>query len=395
MLQKTKKRSETRHVKANFFSMDAVRRHFPHARETIYLNHAAVGPLSKPVVEALQAFIEQRHGANIENYFDVLPLLEETRARLGRMVGAGADRIAFMPNTSYGLNVLALGLDWKPGDRIAVPGCEFPANVYPFLNLARLGVEVDFIPHREGTLRLEDIDRMLGPRTRLLSVSWVQFLSGFRLDLAEVGRRCRAKGVLFSVDAIQGLGALRPGAGMEACGIDFLASGGHKWLLGPQGTGFLYVSEALQERLVPAVTGWLNGPVDWDDFYDYRPGFHAEAARFQPGTLNSLGLVGLNAALGLYFQAGPAACEAEVLARSRELAGGLAALGLERYGTHDPAHASGIVTFRHPEAEALYHHLRSHGVAASLRNRMLRFSPTYYNTADEIRRVLDLVAAKS
>ena len=369
-------------------TIEALRQLFPHSQATIYLNHAATGPHSTLVVDALHSFIEDRHRGAIENFEAFMPMLEATRERLGALVGAAPTTVELAPNTSYALNVLAEGLDWQPGDRIALPACEFPANVYPFLHQQRKGVEVDFIPHHGGVLRLDDIAATLTPQTRLLTLSWVQFLSGFRADLEAVGRLCRKHDVLFCVDAIQGLGALQ--LDVEQCGIDFLACGGHKWLMAPQGIGFLYVRPSLMEHLTP-MAGWLHGPVDWEHFFDYDLAFHPDARRFWLGTLNSLGVVGLHAALGLYQEAGPAWCEAQVLDRARQLARGLDALGWRRYGTDDPVHASGIVTVRHSQADAVFAYLKERGVQASVRNRMLRFAPTYYNSADEIDRALDLM----
>ncbi len=373
--------------------LPTLRSHFPHTEHTIYLNHAATGPLSQPVAQAVKAFLAQRHGALIENYFVFQHTIEGTRAQLARVLGTTIDRVGFSPNTSYALNVLACGLDWQPGDRIALPGCEFPTNVYPFMNLERLGVEIDLIPHQGGVVTLEAIEQALTPRTRLLSLSWVQFLSGFRTDLAAMGRLCKDRGVLFSVDAIQGLGAFEIPGGVEACGIDFLASGTHKWLLGVQGMGLLYLTEALQEQLTPVLAGWLHGPVDWDRFYDYKLNFHPDARRYELGTTNAMGIAALNAALSLYLNTGPTWCEHHILRLNRALADGLADLGLERYGTDDPAHASGIVTVHHPDPEGLYKYLDDHKIVVAVRNRMVRFAPTYYNTLNEIHQTLERVAA--
>ena len=369
-------------------NLSELRTLFPHTRDTIYLNHAATAPLSTRVVSAVSAYLEQRHRTNIENYADFAPTLESARSRAARLVGADVARVEFAPNTSYALNVLAQGFPWRRGDRIAVPSCEFPANVYPFLNLERQGVVVDFIPHTDGVISLDDIERTLRPETRLLTISWVQFLSGYRIDVEAVGRLCRDRGVLFCVDAIQGLGALR--LDVDSCGIDFLASGGHKWLMAMQGIGFLYVSEDLQSRLEPAA-GWLHGPVDWDNFFDYELAFHPDATRFRLGTMNNAGIASLEAALELYVDAGASWCEERVLARAGRLAAGLDAFGFRRYGTADPAHASGIVTVEHRDVEALHAYLQQHGVAAAVRQRKLRFAPTYYNTDEEIDRVLELV----
>ena len=369
--------------------LDRLRQHFPHTEKTNYLNHAAVAPLSRPVVEAVGAFMEERHRTHIDNYFAFEPTIEGTLERVARLLETTPDRVEFAPNTSYGLNVLARGLDWQAGDRIAIPACEFPSNVYPFMNLEARGVEVDFIPHERGTFTMADVEKALTPQTRLLTLSWVQFLSGFRADLEAIGRLCRERGVLFCVDAIQGLGALR--LDVQACHIDFLACGGHKWLMAPQGIGFIYLTEALQEQLAP-MAGWLHGPIDWDDFFSYDLAFHPDARRFRLGTMNSAGITGLRAALDLYFEVGPDACEERVLANARVLADGLEKQGLRRYGTADPDLASGIVTVEHPEPERLYDHLRECEIVVALRNRLLRFAPTYYNATGEIEAALEAVA---
>lgn len=371
-------------------TLSDLRQHFPHTDEWAYLDHASTGPLSRPVREAVDAFLDQRHRTKPNNYVDVAPTVERARERVGQLLGAPTARVEFAPNTSAALNVLAQGLDWQPGDRIAVPACEFPANVYPWLGLEDKGVALDLIPHERGTFTVEDVERTLTPETRLVSVSWVQFLSGFRADLAAIGALCRERGILFCVDAIQGVGALK--MDVADLPVDFLACGGHKWVMGMQGLGFFYVTEALQAQLRP-VRGWLNGPIDWDDFLSYPTDFHDDARRFRIGTMNHAGVVALDAALGLHLDAGRDWCEAQVLARSREVADGLDRLGLRRYGSPDPAHASGIVAVEHPDPEGLFEAMEAEGIGIAVRDRKLRASPTYYNTPDEVTRTLDAVAA--
>lgn len=371
----------------------ALRERFPHTQSLIYLNHASTAPLSRPVMAAVEGYLERRHRGEVGFLQEMVGVTEATRAALAGVLGAAPDRVAFQPNTSHALNVLALGLDWRPGDRVAVPACEYPANVYPFMNLRRLGVELDFIPHREGVFDPDDVARTLRPRTRVVSVSWVQFLSGFRVDLKPIGELCRERGVWLSVDAIQGLGAIRLDGGAEAHGIDFLAGSAQKWLMGMHGVGFLYLSPALQDALTPPQAGHLHGPLDWDRLFDYELTFHPDARRFELGVPNQAGIVALRAALDQYAEASPAWCEERVVALSRRLAAGAEALGLARYGTAEPAHASGIVTVRHPEPEDAEIRLQEAGIRASLRNRMLRFSPTYYNSEAEIDRTLEVLAA--
>lgn len=368
--------------------LEALRVSFPHTETTTYLHHAAVSPISQPVKEAIYAFVEERHRTNVENYFAFMPTMEATRAHLADLINTSIERVEFAPNTSYALNVLAHGYPWQPGDRIAIPACEFPANVYPFMALAARGVAIDFISHEQGTFTLEAIEAALTPQTRLLTLSWVQFLSGFKADLVTIGALCKAHDVLFCVDAIQGLGVFP--LDVQAAQIDFLACGGHKWLMAQQGIGFLYLTEALQAQL-SAPAGWLHGPVDWDNFFDYHLAFHPDATRFRLGTTNNIGIAALHAALQLYTNAGVDWCAEQVRARANEMAGGLARLGLKRYGSADPSAASGIVTVEHPDPEGAFAYLEEQQVIMGLRNRMLRFAPTYYNTSDEIQRALDVL----
>lgn len=373
-------------------AVETLRDEFPHTAHQTYLNHAAVSPLSRRVRQAMDAYIAERQGATadapIENFDEFRPLMQETKTRAARMLGTDASRIEFVPNTSTGLNVLARGLDWDSGDRIAVPDGSFPTNVYPFLNLDDQGVAVDFVPTEEGAFGVNDVASVLRPETRLLSVSWVHFLSGFRADLKALGALCAEEDVIFCVDAIQGLGALQ--LDVEAAGIDFLAAGGHKWLMGAQGAGLLYCDEDLQDRLRPP-SGWLHGPVDWEHLDDYELSFHDDARRFRTGTFNSVGIAALHAALGLYLEAGPEWCEERVVDLSSTLAAELRDRGFPRYGTDAAAHASGIVAVQPDAPEALFEHLQAHDVTGALRNRKLRFSPTYYNDASDLRIVLDAI----
>ncbi len=366
--------------------IENVRRAFPHTNDLVYMNHAAVSPIGSHVREAIHAFIEERHRDNIENYFDFLPVVEEVKAKAARMLHTNASQVEFVPNTSAGLNILAQGLDWQPGDEILIPGCEFPANVYPFMQLQARGVRVQFVPHHEGTFTVEDVEALITPQTRLLSVSWVQFLSGFKADVEQLGRLCKAHNVLFCVDAIQGLGALQ--VDVNAAHIDFLSTGGHKWLMAMQGIGLVYATQRLLEQLNP-MAGWLHGPIDWERLIDYELSFYEDAKKFRLGTQNATGIAALGAALDFYLETGPAWCEARVLARMREVKQGLLDLGFSLYGEADAAHASGIVAARHPDADALFEALKAQGIHIAVRNGLLRFAPTFYNTSAEVKQVLD------
>jgi selenocysteine lyase/cysteine desulfurase len=372
--------------------IESLRSQFPHVQHQTYLNHAAISPMSRRVRAAIETYLAERHGSDpeapIANFDRIQSASDRAKVRIADLLGGDASCIEFVPNTSTALNVLCRGLDWQVGERVAVPEGSFPTNVYPYMNLASDGVEVDFVPTEEGAFTPEAVERVFRPETRVLSVSWVHFLSGFRADLEALGALCEAHDVLFAVDAIQGLGVFR--TDVEAAEIDVLAAGGHKWLMAPQGIGVLYCDDELQDVLRPP-SGWLHGPVDWERLDAYELTFHDDARRFRTGTFNSVGIVGLDAALGLYRDAGPSACERRVVELADTLSTELRERGLPLYGSSDPAHAGGIVTVAPDAPEAFADHLDDHGVTVALRNGKVRFAPTYYNDETDLRRALDAV----
>ena len=368
-----------------------VRSHFSHLeKKIIYLNHAAIAPLSIPVKNAIHSYVDQRVSTNIENYPELMQTIEETLENIASLINASPGTIEFVPNTSYGLNVLVQGLDWKEGDRIIVPSCEFPANVYPFQNLKSLGVKIDFVPHKNGTFKLSDVEALITPATRLVTVSWVQFLSGFRCSLPEIGAICKAHNILFCVDGIQGMGALQ--IDVTASGIDFFSTGGHKWLLSTQGVGFIYAAPPLLEKLKPSI-GWLNGPVDWENLTNYTPALFDDASKFRLGTLNSIGIYALSASLNMYRDFGPAWCESHLLEITKYLREGMSELGFKLYGSDEERHLSGISTFIHAEADQVYEKLKEHKIYIALRNKMLRFAPGYYTSREDLDKVFAVLSS--
>ncbi len=374
-------------------TLDAYRAQFDLPDDVAYLDHAATGVLSRPVRDAAGAFLDGRAGRRSDctpNNFPVdLQRIDHARSRAARLIGADVRSVELVPNTSYGLNVLAQGLDWQPGDRVAVPACEFPANVMPWRGLADRGVTLDLVPHQEGTFSVEDVERTLRPETRLVAVSQVQFLSGFRCDLDAIAALCRDRGILLAVDAIQGVGAVR--LDVAAVRPDLVSFGGHKWLCAMQGLGVLVVADSLLDRLQP-VRGWLNGPVDWDDLESTALDLHPDATRFRLGTLPTAQTYALDAALGLFLDLGAETVETAVLTNARRLADGLGRLGARRYGTDDPARQSGIVTVGVDDPEGLHAHLMARGVICSLRNRLVRFAPHAHTRPADLDRALDAVA---
>ncbi len=362
--------------------------HFSHTERLTYLDHAASGVLSKRTRAAVTDFLDTRGGAqgdDIGFWPAFESILASVRERTAHLAGCRADQIAFTAHTSDSLSLLAEGLPLGPGDRIAIPDCEFPSNVYPFQHLERKGVAVDLIPTARGVVTLDAIERAMTPRTKLVAVSWVQFLSGARIDPAAVAEIVHSHGAWLSVDAIQGAGACA--MDVTAWGADFVACGVQKWLMAMRGVGWAYVSDALLDVITPRA-GWLGGPADWNALTDYDLRFWPDARRFEIGTHNQAGLVAFDAALTEVEDLGRADCAANTRSAANRVARELEALGLRRYGSDDPAHASGIVTVEVPDAEAFRVRLAEANVVVSVRNGLLRVSPHWYTTDADIDRLV-------
>lgn len=365
---------------------DAHRQYFTHLEDTVYLNHAAVSPMNQRVIEATHRYQAKRAGDNILYWPDMMEDRKRFKALIGQFINAPVTQIARVETTSAALTLLANGLDWQPGDRVLLNNMEFPANVYPFLNLKRFGVEIDFVQHDRGQIHIDDIRRAIRPETKLLAISFVQFSNGFRSDLAALGQLCREHDLIFSVDGIQGVGAMQ--IDVQAMGIDFLANGGQKWLMWPMGTGYFYISPRLIERVYPTNLGWLAVEDAWEKMMDYRLEPLPTAERYEPSGFNVQGLVTALASLEWFVEIGPAAIQERILALGDYLIEQLQADGYELFTVTDPAHRSGIVTFKHPRAMELWEFLQQQRVIVSLRTGMIRVSPHFYNNTDDIDRFM-------
>jgi cysteine desulfurase/selenocysteine lyase len=354
---------------------------FPHTKHQVYFNHAAVSPLSNRVMDAFTAYLKERNETDIENYPTLVRLLVSAKNAVATLINADSRNIAFVPNTSYGLNILAQGLTWQSGDRILLADIEFPSNVYPFQNLTSQGVEIDFIKSRDGKILLEDIEKMLTPRTRLFSISHVQFLTGYRSDLKAISNLCKKHDVVFSVDAIQSIGAMQ--IDVKDMGIDFLAAGCHKWGMSPMGTGFIYLTDAMLARLRQPFVGWLSVEDAWN-MLDYNLTLLPDARRFELGTQNWMGMVGLNAAFSVFHDIGQAVIQKKILLLSGYLAERLTEHGYELACDAPVENRSGIVSFKAANADDVFKTLMSHNIETATRIGLIRVSPHFYNTTEEI-----------
>jgi len=361
---------------------------FPHTEQgVIYLNHAAVSPLSTRVLRAQIGHLQDRSSGKIETYWDDVNQIEETRRCVQRLINAESiDRIALAGNTSDALNIIASGLDWNPGDRVLLNDLEFPSNVYPYYHLKSQSVEIDFIHSLDGRVTPEAIYASLRPRTRILAISAVQFLSGYRAELAVLGEVCRSRGILLIVDAMQAVGGVA--VDVQAMKIDGMAAGAAKWQMGPQGIGFLYLTEELQARIHQKYLGWLSVENPWD-FFHFDQALAPTARRFEGGTLNIPGMWGMHAALNTLLEVGPEVIESHILALTGALLDEFREIeGVKLYSPEAIGERSGIVTIVPPnevDPTAAFEELSRRKVFLSLRGGKLRYSPHFYNSMDEIR----------
>jgi len=363
-------------------------REFPILKKLDFLNHAGVSPLPARSARAMREMISEAEHYGPFYFKKHRERLEALRGAAAKLLRCTADEIAFVKNTTEGLSLVAEGLDWRDGDNIVTAEHEFPANVYPWRSLARRGVELRVVAERNWQFEVEDFARAIDARTRLLTVSAVEFSTGFRMPLEALGRLCQERGVLFCIDAIQALGAMA--FDVEQWRIDFLAADGHKWLLGPEGFGLFYCRAERMDLLSNCVLGWLGveNPSDYDRT---DQNWVSTARRFEEGSHNLVGAVGLAASVELLLEVGIEQIEQRVLALTRRLVDGLEARGCELFTPREDQSRLGIVSFRHPRepSERLFKHLLERKIIAAHRRGWIRVSPHFYNTEEQIDGVLE------
>ena len=364
---------------------------FPVLEREVWLNHAAISPWPAAVVQAMRAFVHDNAAHGPLHYDRWLATERRLRERAARLLDAErTDDVALIKNTSEGLSLIASGLDWRPGDRMLCVADEFPSNHLPWIHLVPDHVDVVEVPFSTSDPESLLIDA-LDDRTRLVAVSSVRYDSGVRLDLDRLGRACHEAGALLAVDAIQQLGALP--LSVRDLPVDFVVAGSHKWLLAPEGLALFWSAPAARDRLRPVQAGWRM----WPDMFEFDRDDTAiprHARRFEPGTLNSAGIHGLDAALGLLLDTPANERGARLLAATRRLIDGLDTLpGAELVTPSDDRRRAGIVTFRCTDRDPrrVLAALRADSVVAAPRAGGLRLSPHWYTPMEQIDRALDVL----
>ena len=362
---------------------------FPACERRAYLNCAAVAPGSMRVRAAINDWLDD-HVLNGNSASDGWwERATEARARTAELVGASPDELAFVKSTSHGLAMVAEGLDWRPGDEVAVASAlEYPSNVYAWKHLANRGVRVREIDVVDGAVTPDSVESAMGPRTRAVAVSSVQFASGHRTDVDTIGRLCRDRDVLFVVDAIQQAGAFP--IDVKASGIHAMAACSHKWMLGLLGIGFLYVDRGLLPQLRPVLVGW-HSVEDALSFDGTRFDLRANASKLEEAAPTFPMVYGLGAAVEMLLEAGVASTAAHITSLLDRAAGELEAIGCEI--SPAPEHRAGILMIKHPTADvdALAEVCDERGIAVSVRRGRLRISAHLYNNEDDIDALVDLL----
>jgi selenocysteine lyase/cysteine desulfurase len=368
----------------------ALRDAMPVTRRWAFFDHAAVAPLTAAAARTLAECAADFADNGIAAVPRWVARVGEARQRAGRLLNADPHDVAFVPNTTAGVGLVAEGFPWKPGDNVVLPEEEYPSNQYAWMNLAHRGVTARRVPSRGSRVLIDDLRAAMDGRTRILAVSSVEFASGYRNDLDALGAMCHERGAYLFVDAIQSLGVLP--LDVQRTPVDFLSADGHKWMLGPEGAGVFWVRPELVEMLHPIGVGWKS-VVQALDFARIDFALKPHAGRWEGGTLNTPGVAALGASLGLLLDIGIDAVAERVLHLTDILCERAARAGLRVFSSRAPAEKSGIASLELPgvDVAALVARCREAGIIVNHRAGRLRVSPHCYNTEDELERLIDVL----
>ena len=361
--------------------------------EAVYLNNASTGALPARTLRAVAEFHDKRATPWKISDEDEFAILRRARDLIARLIGAQPREIACLSNTTYGINIAARCLPLAAGDVVLTFDREFPANIYPWMALSKRGITLERIPacdrNPDEEALIAALDR---PNVRCVAISWVNFATGFKADLARIGQACKERGIHLVVDAMQGLGAAS--LDVRACEIDILACGGQKWLLSPWGSGFAYVRRELVQRLEPEAVGWMamRASEDFTRLVDYEFRYHDDARRFEVITVPFQDFAGFNASLEMMFELGiDAIAEHDARLTQDAVDWALARKDMTLVTPADPARRAAIVAIAPPDPVAASKRLTDAKVIHSLRENAIRLSPHCYNTREEVARALDVL----
>ena len=358
---------------------------FPITQRAIYFNHAAISPPPVMTIRAVEAQLKDVHENGSVNFRSWLAVKEQARELLAKLLGARPEQVAFMRNTSDSLSTVANGITWRPGDNIVTFSREFPSNIYPWLRVRdAFGVEVRMCEEREGRIDVSGLESLIDHKTRVVAISHVQYASGFRIDLERLGRAARRHDALFVVDAIQALGVVP--TDVEAELIDVAAGASHKWLLAPEGVGYLYLSDRARERIQPTLVGWISVP-NPEDYFNFEQGWNRGTLAWETGTGPMALVHGFNASLELLHRFGVQNIARYLEELTDYLCERLRGKRYDVVSSRVPGEKSQIVCIRHLDglsAMSLYHRLMTMNIVTAPRVDRLRIAPHFYNTTTEV-----------
>lgn len=371
-------------------NLSQARKQFPHTwTDMIYMNHAAISPMSFRVREAAGKYLEKRSLTDIECFPWAAKMAVETKKLIASRLATTPDRIAFVMNTADGLNVLASGIDWQPDDRVLLYSYEYPTNVYPFLLRKRQGAYIDFFDVPDHRITVDRIQEHLTPKTKVLSLSMVQFSTGYHADISAIGQLCRERDILFSLDAIQAFPYMKIDA--EGWNVDFISVGGHKWLMSPEGIGFIYVSKRAQERISQSWMGSTSVKNPFNHFEFDLERLRDDASRYENGTLNYQGIASLKATLEFQGEFGYDEAHNHTLFLTSRLAELFSQRGINVISPQGSTELSGITAVEIENADEVLKKLTAKNIHVALRRGFLRISPYFYNTEEEVKKVVTTV----
>jgi len=367
-------------------NMEKIRQQFPITKNKAFLNHAAVSPSPKPVADAVRKCTDEFSNFGMAS----IEWNDGGKPFFAKLIGAKLQEIALAPNTSVGLNIAANVLHYPPGSKIVTTDLEYPSVVYPWLRKS-LGVKVHYVRNVNGKILLEDVEKAVDDDTVAVAVSHVEYVNGFRHNLRALSEIAHDHGAYLIVDAIQSAGAMQ--IDVKRDDVDFLASACYKWLLSPPGAGYLYVKEELIEKFEPPFLGWASvkqevfETIDFWDIWSVK--LSETASRFETGSPSFLSFMGATEALKMLLDFGIENVERRILKLTGHLIESVKDLGLELQTPEEPQCRSGIVNFKIDKPQEVAEKLNKKGIVVSARAHGIRVSPHFYNTEEEIDRLIE------
>lgn len=372
------------------FNLQEARSNFRLAENIIYLDHASQGPLPKPSREAYDRYLDRWQKMDRRHDASLFESIENVRKNLASLIGTTPERIGLSNTTSYGLNIISAGYPWAAGDNLVVSDGDFPANIYPWMRLEPSGVEIRFAKSKGGFIDEDGIMSLSDSRTRVICISWVQFNNGYRVDLGKLGGFCRGNGIIFCVDGIQGTGVVP--VDVPSAYVDLFSCGCQKWMLGPCGTAFFYLSERAEQMIKSPLSGWLS--VDWGaeftDLLRYRLAPRTGPSKYEIGTYPFQDISALEASVDLLQSFDRQAAWNHIRSLTDRVIEFVESDGRYKLrSSTEESRRSGIVAIQSNDSRKLLSYLTDKGFAVSFREGGVRISPHFYNSPDEIESLVE------